>query len=327
MLTILHEVVGYKSGIAASIEHMCDLLNGTGYDDDIRRSELNGIRIRSENYESLHYELIHQIGVTAKPYGGLTEIIEIGQEVETLGGRQLSIDIQEIYQRHTREQIIANEGKDSKKLDPEGMMKEALDRHGGLGLDSIVKYINGFHQAHLHSSYSEARFRQWDNLVDLDDLFKKFHPVTPNSRYFDQRFIDYLSNNSEKLGNIHWRKFEELIAECYLKQGFEVKLGPGSNDDGVDIRVWKDVQEGAPSYVIQCKRGKKKIDKVTIKGLYTDVMHERGDLGILATTSELSVGAKKTISARNYPIEELNGSTVKAWLNELRTPGSGIVRV
>ncbi len=48
---------------------------------------------------------------------------------------------------------------------------------------------------------------------------------------------------------------------------------------------------------------------------------------MLVTSSEFSIGARKTVSARRYPIEEINGEKIKAWLNELRTGGSGIVRV
>ncbi len=50
----LHEIIGYKSGVAASIEQMCDLLSGTGFDDEIVSSEEHGIRIRSEDYDTLY---------------------------------------------------------------------------------------------------------------------------------------------------------------------------------------------------------------------------------------------------------------------------------
>jgi len=38
-------------------------------------------------------------------------------------------------------------------------------------------------------------------------------------------------------------------------------------------------------------------------------------------------GARKTIGARGYPIEEVNKKALAAWFKELRTPGSGIVRI
>ncbi|MEX0397281.1 restriction endonuclease, partial [Providencia rettgeri] len=113
----------------------------------------------------------------------------------------------------------------------------------------------------------------------------------------------------------------------FQRFGYTVELGPGSNDDGVDLRVWNKTSIGAPNYIIQCKRINKKIDKVTVKGLYTDILHEGSELGILVTSSEFSVGARSTIEARSYPIEEVNRDNIAQWLKKLRTPGTGIVRV
>ena len=48
---------------------------------------------------------------------------------------------------------------------------------------------------------------------------------------------------------------------------------------------------------------------------------------MLVTSSEFSIGARSTIAARSYPIEEVNRDSIAKWLHELRTPGTGIVRV
>jgi restriction system protein len=323
----LHEIMGYKAGIAASIEHMCDLLSGTGYDDNISNSEQYGLRIRSEDYESLYYELLHKVGVTDKPYGGMLEIFNISSEIEKSGGMEFATDMLNIYQENIELEMKRATKENRKSLDPTSMMRDAVERHGKQGLDAIMKLIHGYTDLMNNSPHSVMRFHQWNDVVAIEDLFSEYSPVVSNGTFLDQRFIDYLSVNTEKLGGIHWRKFEELTAECFSKFGYSVELGPGSNDDGVDVRVWNDDQRGAPKYIIQCKRIKSKIDKVTIKGLYADIVHEGGELGVLVTSSELSVGARKTISARSYPIEEINGGKIKSWLSELRTPGSGIVRV
>ncbi|QFI39929.1 restriction endonuclease [Moritella marina ATCC 15381] len=323
----LHEIIGYKSGIAASIEHMCDLLSGTGFDDKISNSEINGLRIRSDDYESLYYELLHKVGVTDKPYGGIYEVFQIQREMEKSEGMEFATNIQDIYHRNMRLETTRSIQENKKSLDPTGMMEEAYNKYGKLGLDSILKLIYGYAELMNYSPQSAMRFHQWGNVINIEDLFSEYRPVVSDGIFLDQRFIDYLSVNTEKLCGIHWRKFEELTAECFSKFGYSVELGPGSNDDGVDVRVWNDDQRGAPKYIIQCKRMKSKIDKVTIKGLYADVLHEGSELGILVTSSELSVGARKTISARSYPIEEVNNGKIKSWLSELRTPGSGIVRV
>jgi len=323
----LHEIIGYKSGIAASVEHMCDLLSGSGYDDNISNSEKYGLRIRSEEYDSLYYELLHKVGVTKQPYGGMFEVFQISRDIEKVGGMEFAADIQNIYQRNITLEMELAAKENKKSLDPTKMIEEAHAKYGQLGLDSIMKLIHGYAELMEHSPNTALRFNQFDNILNLEDLFKKYSPAVSKGVFLDQRFIDYLSVNNEKLGQIHWRKFEELTAECFSKFGYSVELGPGSNDDGVDVRVWNDKERGSPKYIVQCKRTKSKIDKVTVKGLYADTLHEGSELGILVTSSEFSVGARKTVSARSYPIEEVNGDNIKSWLNELRTPGSGIVRV
>jgi restriction system protein len=129
---------------------------------------------------------------------------------------------------------------------------------------------------------------------------------------------------------MHWRKFEELTAEYFKREGFNVELGPGSNDDGIDVRVWTPTQDMAsdpPHMIIQCKRQKDKVEKVVVKGLYADVQFQNAECGLIVTTSELSPGAKKVISIRGYPIEEINNAGLRKWLTALQVPGSGIVRV
>jgi len=323
----LHEIIGYKSGVAASIEHMCDLLSGTGFDDEIVSSEECGIRIRSEDYDTLYYTLLHKVGVTDRPLDGIFEIFKISRELERRNGAGFAHSIQDIYHRHIKIEMKKADQEGIKSLKPEGMIREVAQIHGKAGLDAIMMLIQGYDDLMKHSPRTAMKFHQYTDIVNLADLFEQYNPVAENGTFLDQRFIDFLSNNLHKLGEIHWRKFEELTAECFQRFGYSVVLGPGSNDDGVDLRVWDNKKDGTPEFIIQCKRVKSKIDKVTIKGLYSDVLHEGCKLGVLVTSSELSVGARSTIEARSYPIEEVNRDSISKWLHELRTPGTGIVRV
>lgn len=323
----LHEIIGYKSGVAASIEKMCDLLTESHWADVIISSEKHRIRLRSEDYDSLYYSLLHKVGTTEKPYEGIFEILNLSRKFKELEGEQFSIDIFDIYHSHIKTEMELAVKEDRKSLDPTAMMKEACTRYGIKGMDALMEVIEEYERMRKYSPHAMGRWQEWSDIVNLNDLFSQYKPVVTEGEFFDQRFIDFLSVNQDKLGDIHWRKFEELISECFNKFGYEVELGPGTNDDGVDVRVWLDDKSTAPEYIIQCKRHKTKIDKVTIKGLYADVLHNEVNMGLLVTTSEFSVGAKKTVKARGYPIEEVNGDMVKQWLVELRTPGSGIVRV
>ena len=323
----LHEIIGYKSGVAASIEQMCDLLPDSNWADEIISSEEYGIRLRSEDYESLYYNLLHKVGVTEKPYEGIFELFNLTRKHKELEGEQFSIDILDIYHSHIKKEIELSAKEGRKSFDPSSMMKEAHIRYGMKGLNALMEIIEEYERMRNYSPHAMGRWQEWNDIINLNNLFSQHEPVVTEGEFFDQRFIDFLSVNQDKLGDIHWRKFEELISECFNKFGYKVELGPGTNDDGVDVRVWMDDKSTAPEYIIQCKRHKAKIDKVTVKGLYADVLHNEANMGLLVTTSEFSVGARKTVKARGYPVEEVNGDMVKQWLVELRTPGSGIVRV
>lgn len=323
----LHEVLGYKSGLAASIEHMCDLLSGSSFTDDIVNSEEYGIRIRSEDYEELYYELLHKVGVTATRQHGMIDIFSLSRRIAEAEGFEFAQNLFEIYHQKYEECVesAVKQGKDV--INPETILSAAQDKYGDLGHAYMLELIIQCDQQLRNSPHSSSRWQEWNDIVDLEDLFTKHHPVATHGTFIDQRFINFLSSNEEKLGQIHWRKFEELVGECFEKSGFRVELGPGSNDDGVDLRVWNEENEKAPEYIIQCKRQKSKIDRVTVKGLYADVLEEKAGTGLLVTSSEFSPGARKTVMARGYPIKEINGQMVNTWLKNLRTPGSGIVRV
>lgn len=163
------------------------------------------------------------------------------------------------------------------------------------------------------------------SIAALSDLFDRADCSSRSARFFDQRFIDFLVANLEELPRIHWRQFERLVAEYLHRQGYEVELGPGSNDDGVDIRIWPSEAEvdGPPLLIVQCKRQRAKIEKVVVKALWADVQAEGATRGMVATTNSISPGAASTIAARGYSIDSADQAAIVHWLQTMRTPGQG----
>ena len=208
-------------------------------------------------------------------------------------------------------------------------MRACFETYGKIGLKIAMEKLEKINRGLHLSPHSSLRYTAWENTETLDSLFSGSTTKPKQGEFIDQRFIDYLSKNFARIEEIHWRKFEELTAEYFKRAGFLVELGPGQNDDGVDVRIWKTDQntDQAPHCIIQCKRQKQKVEKVVVKGLFADIHFENANYGLIVTTSELSPGARKTIAVRGYPIEEVNKKALAAWLTELRTPGSGIVRI
>ncbi|MCF7675082.1 MAG: restriction endonuclease [Akkermansiaceae bacterium] len=199
---------------------------------------------------------------------------------------------------------------------PEGFLDLAIE---------LIEYIESGERASPWE-WCEARLVDWRDTAELCDFFKSESLKCLHGTFFDQRFANYLSRNFEKIGEMNWRKFEGLTAEYFLREGFEVEVGPGRNDGGIDVRVWKPgtLALSPPLIIIQCKRQRHKIEKAVVKSLWADLVDLNAGAGLIVTISSLSPGAETVRLSRSYPIEVANNGHLKNWLERLRTPGTGI---
>lgn len=324
----LSETAGYKAGLALSVNELCDALSGTSYPDTIKASEEYPVRLRSEEYEGLFYKLLHRIGYTTEEYDGDITGAKFFHKYRDTALEQWT-GVTQLFIQMWPEMMKAAQDAKTKAMDPTPFMMAAYKKYGRLGATMAMERIQVSNKAVMLSPHSILRYREWHSPISLEALFMGSKAAPELGRFIDQRYIDFLSQNEDRLGSVHWRKFEELTAEFFDREGYSVELGPGSNDDGVDARVWKpgdNVTEN-PHCLVQCKRKKDKVEKVVVKGLLADVQFEGAELGLIVTTSELSPGAKTTISARGYPIQEIDKNGLSGWLQKLRTPGTGIVRL
>jgi restriction system protein len=325
----LHEIVGYKAGVAVSLEELCDLLSGSEYPDLVLNSEEHVVRIRSEEYDDLYFTILHKVGHTAEKHNGIFDLFALTRRLGEQYGESFIETLQTIFTEGIVQLIEEAHREGKKSFNPRPLLISAKNALGNNGMMAMFEMIETHDRIRRLSPHSGARCVEWANVIPLSGLFSRSSDKAAHGEFIDQRLIDFLSTNTHLLFSMHWRKFEELIAEWFYRFGYEVELGPGQNDDGVDIRVWMPNQTGTEVtqlHLIQCKRQKEKVDKVTVKGLYADVLHEDADLGVLVTTSSLSPGAKITIHTRGYPIKEVDGQKVIEWLSALRTPGTGIIR-
>lgn len=325
----LHEVVGYKAGLAVSVPELCDLLSGSGYPDLISSSEDQTVRLRSEEYEDLYFTILHRVGHTQEKHGGIFDLFRLTMRLDKEHGSDFVETLQKIYSEGSRRAMREAQAEGKKSWNPAALFDAARVALGADGFAAMFEMVESFDRIQRFSPHSGARWVEWKDVIPLSGLYARSSDGSQHGEFFDQRLIDFLSSNADALSTMHWRKFEELTAEHFLRLGYKVELGPGQNDDGVDIRIWTPAQpdSGASQlHLVQCKRQKEKVDKVVVKGLYADLEFEGADLGVLVTTASLSPGARHTIAARGYPIEEVDGEKVVEWLGALRTPGTGIVR-
>lgn len=326
MFGSLSDVVGVKSGLALSklriIEIFADHERFTGYAD---APDEAWVRIESIVYEDIIELLLYAVGRLEQvdnlpPLPALRR--KYGTDPKTT---EIVYGIAHIFTAYMKSLDLANMPPGS-MIDPDPFMKEATRCYGKIGLDMSFDFIQAQGvQMEIKSSYLPAIHYGVD-IIQLEDLFRSEGLPSEEGVFFDQRYIDFINRNFERIDEINWRKFEALTAEYFVRQGFAVDIGPGRNDDGVDIRAWpsKEGLEKPPAIIIQCKRQKADISKVVVKSLYADIVDEKAGSGLVVTTSRLSPGAQAVCNARKYPIKTADRAMVRHWVGEMRKPGMGI---
>jgi restriction system protein len=104
--------------------------------------------------------------------------------------------------------------------------------------------------------------------------------------------IDLISRSPEKMHDIDWRKWEEIIAAAYKRQGFDVTLTPRSNDKGRDViatsrglgsvRFIEQVKAYRPGHVVTAE------DVRAMVGVLT--LEPNVSKGLVTTTSTFAPG-------------------------------------
>lgn len=108
----------------------------------------------------------------------------------------------------------------------------------------------------------------------------------------NEELVRYLAKHPEKMRDLSPRKFEELIADMFKNQGYEVTLTPQSKDGGMDIIAVQRDGIGTVMVVIECKRyaAGNKVGVEIARGLYGVVEQRQATRGIIATTSYFTRG-------------------------------------
>jgi len=325
-VSFLSDRIGYKSGLALNVQEMVDLLDKKDPITPVLnnpKEEL--IKVRTDHIDDAFQVILYRLGVTDRKVIG---------HAPTILDMEYSHDP---YQRSLFRQVLKVLGEihfDQGKISiydgfDEGSYYDFVEQIFGkesLGIARRLVSLTKHSEEASPWDWFNARVTEWTSPIELKSLFESESLESMYGTFFDQRYINYLANNTSQLSDINWRKFEALTAEYFQRMGCVVEIGAGRNDGGIDVRVWSSSSNIAdpPVQLIQCKRTKSKVDKVLVKSLWADVVNENAKGGIIVTTSSFAPGAREVCKVRNYPIHEANRETVIHWLHELRKTGKGV---
>ncbi len=207
--------------------------------------------------------------------------------------------------------IAWNHGKDS-YLDENSLDigSRAEDWENKKCLDAIRDFI----KQHVSKDYEIDLSIYTDTAID-----KKSSLIIPAFDIINLELIEYLSKNPKLLHSLHWRKFEELLAEVFKNQGFETELGPGRADGGVDLRLIQRSDIGDMLILVQAKKyaDHRKIQLDPIKALWASVEDEQANKGILVSTSEFIPAAKKFAKRHPFRLELAGPGKIVSWLQNI----------
>lgn len=112
------------------------------------------------------------------------------------------------------------------------------------------------------------------------------------------------------------RSFEEVISSIFSARGWKTRLGPGSGDEGVDVRVWQESPLGDSLTLIQAKRyGKNKpIGLEAVAALEAHSLRENAN-GLFVTTSRYLPGTRDWASRRKV-LTLADSADLQAWCRE-----------
>ncbi|RKG66344.1 restriction endonuclease [Corallococcus sp. CA054B] len=314
LLDLITESVACRSGILLTDHDVRSLVQGTPLEQwtgVFDRPQDAQIGIRPEFVEDFVRVLRAAIGnlPDATP-GGILSI----RRLKKLTDR--GIDIAPVF-----DAINSLMDSDRYKSIGEEFVKEVISITG-MPLEVVAEVVLALadHQERdsLLMQYMPA---EWDGARPLSDLFSTETAPKDPERYFEQRFIDFLVAQGERLDKMHWRNFERLTAEYFHRNNYAVQLGPGSKDGGVDIRLWpKDSDRTLPPLMlIQCKRYKRDtlVELEYVKALWADVSFEGAQGGLIATTARISPDGKRIAEARKYPLSFAENASVRDWTRSM----------
>jgi len=116
---------------------------------------------------------------------------------------------------------------------------------------------------------------------------------------------------------LHWKEFEELIAEAYRRKGYSVAENPNVGPDGgIDVRMTKNGE----LHIVQCKQWKSnKVGAAIVREMYGIMTAENAVSVIVVTSGSFTQDARKFAAGK--PIDLIDGPKLVALIGDVQTSG------
>jgi Restriction endonuclease len=142
------------------------------------------------------------------------------------------------------------------------------------------------------------------------------HEIEIAAQQVSARLLEQLAHDPQLLYRLNPRQFEEVIAELFEREGYDVTLTAQTRDGGADLFVLDRRVIGSFLYVVECKRygAHRPVGVGLVRQLYGVVQATRATAGILATTSFFTRDAHSLQRDLCFQLSLRDFSALSQWL-------------
>jgi restriction system protein len=128
--------------------------------------------------------------------------------------------------------------------------------------------------------------------------------IISDVRFVSDALLKAVGKEPELVHALLPREFEELSAELFQRQGYEVTITPQTRDGGKDLYLAKADGFGSFLFIVECKRyaPDNPVDVGVVRALYGVAQHERVTAAMTLTTSYFSKDAKDFAADIQYQL-------------------------
>jgi uncharacterized protein YjbI with pentapeptide repeats len=137
-------------------------------------------------------------------------------------------------------------------------------------------------------SYSDVR----DYNLNVESSISLHHCTSTSLEQNTQKeLITKIKENPHLITQISSSSFEELVAELFIRSGFEVDRTPKNRDYGYDLKIsHSDPAVGKRIFLVECKKygSGRPVGISPVRSLYAMTVSSQAEKGIIVTTNILS---------------------------------------
>jgi restriction system protein len=166
--------------------------------------------------------------------------------------------------------------------------------------------VGGFYVEDYESELAEAfgDYFQWFWICSL---------IKPDYSFLYEEIFDRFHKKPDDMYKLSPRQYEEFLEAVFQNNGYRTVLGPGSNDGGVDIRLYSNDLVSESVTLVQAKRYKNPIELQAVQALTAVVDDQKANRGLFITTSRYLPCAEKFVSRQNLRIQLAVSDDVAEW--------------